>query len=99
MIAPPRTIACFGEIVMRVSIPQGELPLQSARFGAHVGGAEANVAVALASLGRATSMISAVPQGPIGAGALGELRRPGVDIATVRSEEHTSEPQSIMRTS
>src|SRR3546814_6617550 len=48
------------------SIPQGELPLQSARFGAHVGGAEANVAVALASLGRATSMISAVPEGPIG---------------------------------
>src|SRR3546814_6274049 len=84
MIAPPRTIACFGEIVMRVSIPQGELPLQSARFGAHVGGAEANVAVALASLGRATSMISAVPQGPIGDGALGELRRHGVDIASVR---------------
>src|SRR3546814_5590261 len=69
MIAPPRTIACFGEIVMRVSIPQGELPLQSARFGAHVGGAEANVAVALASLGRA------------------------------RSEEHTSELQSLMRNS
>src|SRR3546814_1017512 len=84
MIAPPRTIACFGEIVMRVSIPQGELPLQSARFGAHVGGAEANVAVALASLGRATSMISAVPEGPIGDGALGELRRHGVDVASVR---------------
>src|SRR3546814_16116229 len=83
MIAPPRTIACFGEIVMRVSIPQGELPLQSARFGAHVGGAEANVAVALASLGRATSMISAVPEGPIGDGALGELRRHRVDIPAV----------------
>src|SRR3546814_20168564 len=68
---------------MRVSIPQGELPLQSARFGAHVGGAEANVAVALASLGRATSMLSAVPEGPIGDGALGELRRHGVDIASV----------------
>src|SRR3546814_16759004 len=81
MIAPPRTIACFGEIVMRVSIPQGELPLQSARFGAHVGGAEANVAVAPASLGRATSMISAVPAGPLGDGALGEPRRPRGDMA------------------
>lgn len=39
MTAPPRTIACFGEIVMRVSVPHGELPLQSARFDAHVGGA------------------------------------------------------------
>lgn len=39
MTAPPRTIACFGEIVMRVSVRHGELPLQSARFDAHVGGA------------------------------------------------------------
>ena len=83
MIAPPRTIACFGEIVMRVSVPEGELPLQSARFDAHVGGAEANVAVALAALGRATTMISAVPEGPMGDGALGEMRRHGVDVAPV----------------
>ena len=84
MIAPPRTIACFGEIVMRVSIPEGELPLQSAGFGAHAGGAEANVAVALAALGRRTAMISAVPEGPIGDGVMGELRRHGVDTASVR---------------
>ena len=84
MIALPRTIACFGEIVMRVSIPEGELPLQSAGFGAHAGGAEANVAVALAALGRRTAMISAVPEGPIGDGVMGELRRHGVDTASVR---------------
>ena len=83
MIAPPRSIACFGEIVMRVSVPAGELPLQSARFGAHVGGAEANVAVALAARGRATTMSSAVPEGPMGDGALGEMRRHGVDVAPV----------------
>lgn len=68
---------------MRVSVPQGELPLQSARFGAHVGGAEANVAVALAALGRRTSMISAVPEGPIGDGVVAEMRRHGVDVASV----------------
>lgn len=83
MIAPHGTIACFGEIVMRVSVPHGELPLQSARFDAHVGGAEANVAVALAALGHDTAMISAVPEGPIGDGALGELRRHGVDVAPI----------------
>lgn len=66
---------------MRVSVPHGELPLQSARFDAHVGGAEANVAVALAALGRRSSMISAVPAGPIGEGVLGEMRRHGVDTA------------------
>ena len=84
MIPPPRSIACFGEVVLRVSVPEGELPLQSARFGAHAGGAEANVAVALAALGRRTAMISAVPEGPIGDGVIGELRRHGVDTASVR---------------
>jgi 2-dehydro-3-deoxygluconokinase len=83
MIAPPRTIACFGEIVMRVSVPRGELPLQSARFDAHVGGAEANVAVALAALGHRTAMISAVPEGQIGDAVTGELRRHGVDVAPI----------------
>jgi 2-dehydro-3-deoxygluconokinase len=83
MIAPNGTIACFGEIVMRVSVPHGELPLQSARFDAHAGGAEANVAVALAALGYDTAMISAIPEGAIGDGVLGELRRHGVDIAPV----------------
>lgn len=83
MIAPGGTIACFGEVVMRVSVPYGELPLQSARFDAHVGGAEANVAVALATLGHDAAMISAVPDGPIGDGVLRELRRYGVDVAPV----------------
>ncbi|WP_428630103.1 sugar kinase [Sphingopyxis sp.] len=83
MMAPQRIITCFGEVVMRVSVPHGELPLQSARFEAHVGGAEANVAVALAALGHRTAMISAVPEGPIGDGALGELRRHGVDVGPV----------------
>lgn len=83
MIATPGRIACFGEVVMRVSVPHGELPLQSARFDAHVGGAEANVAVALAALGHDTAMISAVPDGPIGDGVLGELCRHGVNVAPV----------------
>ncbi|HKX87718.1 MAG TPA: sugar kinase [Sphingopyxis sp.] len=83
MIAAPRTVACFGEIVMRVSVPHGELPLQSARFDAHVGGAEANVAVALAALGRDATMISVVPEGAIGDGVLDELRRHGVDVAPI----------------
>ncbi len=83
MIAPQGTIACFGEVVMRVSVPHGEMPLQSARFDAYVGGAEANVAVALSALGHRAAMISAVPEGPIGDGVLRELRRYGVDVAPV----------------
>ncbi|MBB6427798.1 sugar kinase [Sphingopyxis sp. JAI128] len=83
MMQSPRNIACFGEVVMRVSVPCGELPLQSPRFDAHVGGAEANVAVALAALGRRSTMISAIPAGPIGDGVLGEMRRHGVAMQSV----------------
>ncbi|MEQ8312140.1 MAG: sugar kinase [Sphingopyxis sp.] len=78
-----RRVACFGEMVMRVSVPAGELPLQSPRFDAWVGGAEANVAVALAALGHDSRMISAVPTGPIGDGVLAELRRHGVDTGDI----------------
>ncbi|WP_228765628.1 sugar kinase [Sphingopyxis solisilvae] len=84
MIAPRGAIACFGEVVLRLSVPYGELPLQSPRLDAYVGGAEANVAVALAALGRMTAMISAIPEGAIGDGVLAELRRHGVDVARVQ---------------
>lgn len=84
MIDTDKSVACFGEILLRLSVPHGEMPLQSARFDAHVGGAEANVAVALAALGRPVRMIGALPLGPLGDAAVGELRRHGVDTAPVR---------------
>lgn len=79
-----RPVACFGEIVLRVSVPEGEMPLQSPRFDAFAGGAEANVAVALAALGRRTRMLSALPPGVLADSILGELRRHGVDTDAVR---------------
>lgn len=83
MIDSNKITACFGEIVLRLAIPAGELPLQSPRFAVHVGGAEANVAVALAALGHPVRMISAVPEGPIGDAAIGELARYGVDTRSI----------------
>lgn len=79
MIDPTKTIACFGEVVLRLGVPHGELPLQSARFDVHVGGAEANVAVALASLGHDVAMLGAVPGGALGDGVVDRLRGHGVD--------------------
>lgn len=79
MIDAGKTFAAFGEVVLRLSVAEGELVLQSAGFEAHVGGAEANVAVALAALGRPARMIGALPAGAIGDGVAGELRRHGVD--------------------
>lgn len=79
MIDPTKTIACFGEVVLRLGVPHGELPLQSARFEVHVGGAEANVAVALASLGHDVTMLGAIPGGALGNGVVDQLRGHGVD--------------------
>jgi 2-dehydro-3-deoxygluconokinase len=76
-------IVCFGEVLLRLTAPGRELLLQSGRLDVHVGGAEANVAVALARLGHATSMASRVPANPLGEAATGALRRYDVDTSGV----------------
>ncbi|UYY60346.1 PfkB family carbohydrate kinase [Sphingomonas sp. S2-65] len=51
------------------------MPLaQADRLHLHVGGAEANVAGALASLGHAAGMVSALPDQALGEAALRALR-------------------------
>jgi 2-dehydro-3-deoxygluconokinase len=77
-------IVCFGELLMRLSPPGRELPLQSPRFDVHFGGAEANVAASLAILGHASAMVSALPDHAIGHACVGELRRHGVDTGGLR---------------
>ena len=57
----PPPVVCFGELLLRLSSPRGEALLKGSRLDAHFGGAEGNVAVALARLGRRSAMISAVP--------------------------------------
>jgi len=71
-------IACFGELLLRLTAPGRELVLQTGRLDVHVGGAEANVAVGLARLGHDTAMISRVPDNALGDAAAGHLRRYGV---------------------
>jgi 2-dehydro-3-deoxygluconokinase len=80
-------IVCFGELLMRLSPPARELPLQSPRFDVHFGGAEANVAASLAILGHASAMVSALPDHAIGRACAGELRRHGVDTGGLRYAE------------
>jgi 2-dehydro-3-deoxygluconokinase len=71
-------IVCFGEILLRLAAPHSELLFQSNAFCAHVGGAEANVAVALAQWGHPASVVSVLPDNALGRAAAGELRRHGV---------------------
>jgi len=76
-------VACFGELLLRLTAPGRELLLQRPHLDVHIGGAEANVAVGLASLGHRTRVISSVPDNALGAAAIGYLRRHGVDASSV----------------
>ena len=66
-----------------VSAPARGVLLQAPHLDVAYGGAEANVAVSLAHLGRNARMVSVVPDNPLGRAALGELRRYGVDVSGV----------------
>jgi len=72
-------IVCFGELLARLTAPGRERLLQSPRLDVNIGGAEANVAVALAAFGHDAAVASRVPDNALGAAAVGELRRHDVD--------------------
>src|SRR6187399_1015695 len=57
--------------------------LHGTRLDAHFGGAEGNVAVALARLGWPSAMVSALPDDAIGDAAIESLRKAGVDTSRV----------------
>lgn len=77
-------ILCFGEVLLRLN-PFDRVPLaESDRLQLHVGGAEANVAGALASLGHAAIMVSAAPDQPLGERAIRALRAAGVGTRFIR---------------
>lgn len=80
-------VVCFGEMLLRLS-PQSGTPLATANsLAMAVGGAEANVAVALASLGWPTRMVTALPDNPLARRAIGQLRSAGVDCGFVEQGE------------
>ena len=78
-----KPVVCFGEVLLRLSTPGKELILQSPRFHAHVGGAEANVAVSLVKLGHLAQVVSALPDSTLGHACADELRKHGVDTASI----------------
>lgn len=82
MSKTPR-IVCFGEVLIRLSAPGREVLLQNMSLNAHVGGAEANVAVSLARFGLDARMVSLLPENVLADAAIGELRRHGVDTSLI----------------
>ena len=78
-----KPIVFFGEIMLRLSPPNRELLLQSAKLDIWVAGAEANVASALARLDHQTRLATALPDNALGDAALQQLRGLGVDTSLV----------------
>lgn len=79
-------VACFGEMLLRLSPPAGTPLARAVALAAHFGGAEANVAVALASLGTPSRMVTALPDNTLGRAAKSWLDAATVDTRFVRSE-------------
>lgn len=77
-------VTCFGEQLLRLNAPGRELMLQSPALTVHFGGAEANVAVALAQFGHAARMVSVLPDNALGHACLADLRKYRVDTAGIR---------------
>lgn len=78
-------IVCFGEVLLRLGAPGHERLLQSPALQVHVGGAEANVAVALARYGHEAAVVGRIADNALGAAAVAELRRHGVDTRALRA--------------
>jgi 2-dehydro-3-deoxygluconokinase len=77
-------IVCFGELLLRLSAPAGQLPLQTPRLDVCIGGAEANVAVSLARFGHRVSLASSLPDNALGLAVRDGVRAHGVDTAGIR---------------
>ena len=77
----------FGEIMLRLSPPNRELLLQSAKLDVWVAGAEANVATSLAQLDHSTRMVTVLPDNPLGEAAVKALRAQGVYTGLIQRRE------------
>ena len=79
-------VVCFGELLLRLSPPSGALLSRAQTLDIAVGGAEANVAVALSALGQPTRMVSVVPDNPLGRRALAALGEAAIDTRFVKQQ-------------
>ena len=78
-----KKVVTFGELMLRLA-PEGYLRfVQSEKYCATFGGAEANVAVSLANYGVDAAFVSKLPTHEIGQSAVNSLRKFGVDTSLI----------------
>ena len=80
-----KKVVTFGELMLRLA-PENYLRfVQSEKYEATFGGAEANVAVSLANYGIDVSFVTKLPTHEIGQSAVNSLRKYGVDTRDRKS--------------
>ncbi len=88
MTAPHRLtrfeVVSLGEAMLRLSVPVGARLDDMRSLDVEIGGAEGNVCVALARLGRRTGWVSRLPDHSLGHYVVRGLRADGVDVSAVR---------------
>jgi 2-dehydro-3-deoxygluconokinase len=78
-----KSVAAFGEIMLRLSPPERERFFQSPRFQTYFGGGEANVVASLSQFGHAARFVTVLPAGEIASAAIRGLRMLGVDTGAI----------------
>ncbi|MCG8555730.1 MAG: sugar kinase [Proteobacteria bacterium] len=78
------TIVTFGEVMLRLSPPGYTRFTQAASLELTFGGAEANVAVALAQLGLETRFVTVLPDNDLAQACINQLRGLGVDTRFIQ---------------
>jgi 2-dehydro-3-deoxygluconokinase len=73
----------FGECLLRLTAPESLRLEQATAFEVHVAGAESNLAIALARLGKRVAWFSRLPDAPHGQLALNFIRQHGVEVSDV----------------
>jgi len=80
------SVVTFGEVMLRLSPPDGTRLASARVLDATFGGGEANVAASLAGLGVPSRFVTRVPANDLGEGAIRFLRGYGVDTSGVTTE-------------
>ena len=80
-------LVTFGEGLLRLSPPHGDRLETTDELEFRVAGAESNVAIAAQRLGVDASWLSKLPDSVLGNRVVTQIRRHGVDVRAVRSED------------
>ncbi|GAB2532682.1 sugar kinase [Gracilibacillus alcaliphilus] len=79
----PKTIAAFGEVMMRLEVPGHDLLTQASQLNYSFSGTGVNIAGSLRRLGYSTKLITTLPNNSLGDAALSYLQKLGISTGDI----------------